>query len=447
MNPSKEKDSSVNSTHLNAPLAFRMRPRDLNEYIGQADIVGEGTILRDAISSDDLSSIILYGPAGTGKTSLAQVISKMTSSVFEQLSAVTSGVKQIRAAIGDAKKRLVESNMKTIVFIDEIHRFNKGQQDALLPAVEDNTITLIGATTENPFFEVNSPLISRSKIYVLKPLSKIHLNQILSNAINDKERGLGKLNISFEKKALDHIVDTANGDARIALNGLDLAARAVQKRGSQKPRVSLKLAEEAMGKRAIIYDRAGDAHYDTTSAFIKSLRGGDPDAAIYWLARMIKAGEDPKFIARRMVILASEDIGNADPRALQVAMAAAEAVQFVGLPECRLNLAQAATYLAVAPKSNATIKAIDAALADVEKESIEPVPIHLRDAHYSGAKKLGHGKDYKYPHDHEDGFVEQSYLPKNLEGRIYYRPNDSGLEKSIKEVLLRRKSEKKNKSR
>jgi len=425
------------------PLAFRMRPRNLSEYVGQIDVIGDGTILREAINNDDLSSIILYGPAGTGKTSLAQVVSNMTSSVFEQLSAVTSGVKQVREVIADATKRRDESNLSTIVFIDEIHRFNKAQQDALLPAVEDNTITLIGATTENPFFEVNSPLISRSKIYVLKPLSNVDLHEILNNAIKDKERGLGKLKISFDKKALVHIVDTANGDARIALNGLDLVSRASLKRKGAKPSVNLKLAEEAMGKRAILYDRQGDAHYDTISAFIKSLRGGDPDAAIYWLARMIKAGEDPKFIARRMVILASEDIGNADPRALQVAMAAAEAVQFVGLPECRLNLAQAATYLAVAPKSNAVIKAIDKALIDVEREKIDPVPMHLRDTHYSGAKKLGHGKGYKYPHDHEGGFVEQSYLPENLEGITYYNPTDSGLEKSIKEVLKKRKNKKK----
>ena len=410
--------------------------------MGQIDVVGEGTILREAISKDDLSSLILYGPAGTGKTSLAHVISNMTSSIFEQLSAVTSGVKQVRVAIADASKRREESNTKTIVFIDEIHRFNKAQQDALLPAVEDNTITLIGATTENPFFEVNSPLISRSKIYVLRPLLNDELLEILNIAIKDKERGLGKIKISFEGKAIDHIVDTANGDARIALNGLDLVVRAVLKRKSTKPRVTLKLTEEAMGKRAIIYDRQGDAHYDTISAFIKSLRGGDPDAAIYWLARMIKAGEDPKFIARRMVILASEDIGNADPRALQVAMAAADAVQFVGLPECRLNLAQAATYLAVAPKSNAVIKAIDKALLDVEREKIEPVPLHLRDTHYSGAKKLGHGKGYKYPHDYEKGLVEQSYLPENIEGRIYYNPTDSGLEKSIKEVLKNRRNKK-----
>lgn len=420
----------------NAPLAFRMRPRTLGEFVGQEEIVGPGTILRQAIEEDNVSSLILYGPTGTGKTSLAMVIANVTAAAFEQISAVTAGVKDIREIIARARTRIKEAGQRTILFIDEIHRFNKSQQDALLPAVEERTIVLIGATTENPFFEVNSPLISRSHIYVLKPLNNDELRKIIDNALRDKDRGLGKVKVSIDKKALEHIINASNGDARKALNGLELAVEAAPaKKGATQSRITLKLAEEAMGKRAILYDRQGDFHFDVISAFIKSMRGSDPDAALYWLARMIYAGEDPKFIARRMVIFASEDIGNADPRALQVATAAAQAVQFVGLPECRLNLAQAAVYLAVAPKSNAVITGIDRALADVENEQAEPVPKHLRDSHYPGAKKLGHGVGYKYPHSYPGHWVEQDYLPENLRGRRYYQPSKSGLEKSIGEVL------------
>lgn len=420
------------------PLAFRMRPRNLDEFIGQEDIIGPETPLRRMIEADKLSSLIFYGPAGTGKTSLAMVIANMTAAAFEEISAVTAGVKDIRAVLKRAKERQQETGKQTILFIDEIHRFNKSQQDALLPAVETGVVVLTGATTENPFFEVNSPLLSRSHVHVLKPLSANELQRIIAMALTDKERGLGELKLTVSKKALDYLANITNGDARKALSNLEIAARVAVEEKKGKGKISLKIIEEVAGARLIIYDRQGDAHFDTISAFIKSMRGGDPDAALYWLARMIYAGEDPKFIARRMVILASEDIGNADPRALQVATAAAQAVQFVGLPECRLNLAQAAIYLAVAPKSNAVIKGIDSALTDVRRAQAQPVPKHLRDSHYTGAKKLDHGRDYKNPHNYQDQSESQEYLPKNLQGRRYYKPANSGLEKSISEVLKKK---------
>ncbi len=422
------------------PLAHRMRPRSLDEYFGQEDIVGPGTHLREAIDKDRLHSIILYGPAGSGKTSLAAVIAATTRATFVQLSAVSSGVRDVRAVIESAAGRRTAGE-RTILFIDEIHRFNKGQQDALLPAVEDGVITLIGATTENPFFEVNSPLISRSRIYVLRPLSNMDVAEILKGALEDNERGLGRQGIKIAPKTVELIAGSAAGDARAGLNTLETCARlAGDGPGS---RITAALAKEVTSGPLITYDKSGDAHYDVISAFIKSMRGSDPDAAIYWLARMLDAGEDPKFIARRMVIFASEDVGNADPHALLVATSAAQAVQYVGLPECRLNLAQAAIYLAVAAKSNAVICAINAASGDVRTGAGDEVPTHLKDAHYPGAKKLGHGRDYKYPHSFEGRWVKQQYLPESVAGKRYYKPSNSGLEKKIAEHLgkLRNKKE------
>lgn len=408
-----------------------MRPRALDEYIGQEHILGAGAPLRRAIEDDDLHSLILYGPPGAGKTSLAEVVARATKATFVKLSAVSATVRDVRAVIEDARTagQLGET---TVLFLDEIHRFNKSQQDALLPAVEEGVIILIGATTENPFFEVNSPLISRSRLYVLKPLGVEELKEILERALNDKERGLGSWGLAYDPEAVTAIAEEAGGDARAALNMLENVARLVS--GASK-RMSLESVRELMGGKSLNYDKNGDAHYDVISAFIKSMRGSDPDAALYWMARMIEAGEDPKFIARRMVIFASEDIGNADPQALLVAASAASAVQFVGLPECRLNLAQAAIYLSVAAKSNAVIKGIDAAIADARTGAGYEVPPHLRDAHYPGAKKLGHGKGYKYPHNFEGRWVDETYLPEKLAGRRYYEPSNSGLEKKIGEHL------------
>jgi putative ATPase len=428
------------------PLAYRMRPRQIKEFVGQEEVVGPGTVLRSMIETDSLTSLILYGPPGTGKTSLAAIIANTSKNKFVTISAVTSGVKEVRKLIEEARELWQLKQQRTILFIDEIHRFNKAQQDVLLPSVEDKTILLIGATTENPFFEVNSPLISRSRIVVLKPLTTDNLKEIISQALRDCERGLGKLNVHLQPEALAQIINYANGDARRALSALEIATNITKKEG-QKLVIDLETAKKATDKRQLIYGLKSNAHYDTISAFIKSMRGSDPDAALYWLARMIYAGEDPKFIARRMVIFASEDIGNADPRALQLAVAAAQSVQFVGLPECRLNLAQAAIYLSVAPKSNAVIKAINQALIDVEKQPANPVPKQLRDSHYPGAKKLGHGEGYKYPHDFPGHWVRQSYLPDDLSSRYYYQPSNSGLEKKIKAILAQTRKQRKHNSK
>ncbi len=430
-----------------APLAARMRPTSLDEFVGQEHIVGRGTVLRTAIESDQIGSIILYGPAGSGKTSLARIIARTTSSVFEQLSAVTSGVADVRDAIARARDRLAMDGRRTILFIDEIHRFNKSQQDALLPAVEDRVIVLIGATTENPYFEVNSPLVSRSRILELNALSADQIGSLIDRALADEKRGVGKYSPKLDEAAREHIVLVANGDARSALNALEMAVVTTSPDENGVRHVTLAHAADAIQRRALVYEKSGDAHYDTISAFIKSMRGSDPHAAIYWLARMIYAGEDPKFIARRMLIFASEDIGNADPQALVVAAAAARAVEFVGLPECRINLAQAVTYLATAPKSNAAIVAIDGALRDVESEPAEGVPQHLRDAGYKGASQLGRGEGYKYPHAYPEHVVAQAYLPPSLVGRRYYVPADTGMEAEISrrmeavEKALRRKAE------
>ncbi len=415
-----------------APLATRMRPRTLEEFVGQEKVVGEGTYLRRAIEEDRLQTAIFWGPPGSGKTTLAAIIANLTRAHFRQLSAVTSGVAEVRALIREAEDRLAMEGARTILFIDEIHRFNKAQQDALLPAVEQGTVVLIGATTENPYFEVNSALVSRSKIFRLEPLSEEEVRAVVERALADGERGLGNTGLVVDEEALEHIVRTAGGDARSALNTLEAAALLALEKGGRR-HVDLAVAEEAAQRRALLYDKWGDSHYDTISAFIKSMRGSDPHAAVYWLARMLKAGEDPRFIARRMVIFASEDVGLADSRALMVADAAARAVEYVGMPECGLNLAHAALYLALAPKSNSATRAISAASRDVEEGAAATVPPHLRDAHYRGAAELGHGEGYLYPHHFPRHYVEQEYLPRGMEDRRYYEPGGEGEEAGLVE--------------
>lgn len=423
------------------PLAARMRPRTLDEFVGQEHIVGPGKLLRRAIESDELGSAIFWGPPGCGKSSLAAIIAETTKSFFEKYSAVTSGVADIRRVIRDATQRRKLYGQNTILLVDEIHRFNKAQQDAFLPHVENGTIVLIGATTENPYFEVNSPLISRSRIFRFEQLTNEQVEQIIHMALEDKERGLGDWNVHADKEAMAHLVNIANGDARGALNALEMAALTVPPDKKGKRHVTLAVAEEAIQQRALKYDKDGDNHYDVISAFIKSMRGSDPDAALYWLARMIYAGEDPRFIARRIVIQAAEDVGNADPMALVVATAAAHAVEYVGMPEAQIPLAQAAIYLACAPKSNASYVGISRALKDVTEKRTEPVPIHLRDTNYRGAARLGHGKGYKYPHDYPGNYIEQKYMPDGVKSEPYYEPSDSGHEVEIKKLLhtLRKK--------
>ncbi|MBE0417206.1 MAG: replication-associated recombination protein A [Coriobacteriia bacterium] len=414
-----------------APLAVRMRPSSLDEFVGQQAAVGPGTLLRSAIERDDLSPFILYGPPGTGKTSLARIIAGVTRAHFSEVSAVTSGVADIRAAIEGARRRLGESGQRTILFVDEIHRFSKSQQDALLHAVEDNLVVLVGATTENPFFEVNAPLISRSRVVELTPLTDDDVREIVRRALVD-ERGLGGA-VELEPAAEDALVKLAGGDARVALATLEFAAAGtVQPSSSVSPvRIDLEAVRAAVATRTLSYDKDGDVHYDVISAFIKSMRGSDADAAVYWLARMAHGGEDPKFIARRILIFASEDIGNADPRALLVAHAAVKAAEFVGWPECRINLAQAAVYMALAPKSNAAIVAIDRALAEVREGPARPVPNHLRDRHYPGAKELGRGEGYVYPHDRPAEGRAQRYLPEGIERGAFWRPGHEDWEARI----------------
>lgn len=398
------------------PLAYRMCPRSLDEYVGQVHIIGSGKLLRRAIESDRISSIILYGPPGTGKTALARIIAAKTKAHFEWLNAATIGLDEIRKVIQQAKVRRARG-ITTIVFLDEIHRFNKLQQDALLPDVEEGNITLISATVENPFFYVNSALLSRSQIFELKPLSEKDILMVLHNALNDKNRGLGHLNITADKPALAHIAKMSDGDARRALSALEIAALTTSPVDG-RIHITVPIAEESIQKKVVVYDKKGDQHYDTISAFIKSMRGSDPDAAIYYLAKMLYAGEDPRFIARRIVICASEDVGNADPMALVLAISALRAVEFIGMPEARIPLAQATVYTATAPKSNASYRAIEAALKDIAEEETIEVPDHLKDSHYPGAKKLGRGAGYKYPHDY-GGYVEQEYLKKK---KKYYQP-------------------------
>ncbi len=394
-----------------------MCPRNLNEYVGQKHILGDGKLLRRAIEADRITSLILYGPPGTGKTALARIIAERTKTHFEWLNAATIGLDELRKVIQQARARKKQGN-RTIVFLDEIHRFNKLQQDALLPDVEEGNIILIAATVENPFFYVNSTLLSRSQVFQLKPLEKEELLEIMRRAVNDKERGLGNLGIIADEDALSHIAEMSDGDARKALSALEIASLTTSPDSDERIRITIKIAEESIQKKHIVYDKKGDQHYDTISAFIKSMRGSDPDASIYYLAKMLYVGEDPRFIARRIVICASEDVGNADPMALVVATSALRAVEFVGMPEAKIPLAQATIYVAKAPKSNACYKAIEAAMEDVEKEQTMEVPDHLKDSHYPGAKKLGHGQGYKYPHDYE-GYVEQDYLPKK---KKYYKP-------------------------
>lgn len=416
-----------------APLAVRMRPRTLDEFVGQEHILGPGKLLRRAIEADRLGSVILWGPPGTGKTSLASVIANRTQSHFERMSAVTAGVKELRELIAAAKNRRVMTRQRTILLVDEIHHFTKTQQDALLPHVEEGLVTLIGITTENPYFEVIGALVSRSGVFRLEPLREEDVGLILRRALSDTERGFGARKVKVGDEAFAHLVRVAGGDARIALNALELAVESTEPNAEGVIVVTLQVAEDSIQRRALLYDKDGDAHYDTISAFIKSLRGSDPDAALYWLARMIYSGEDPRFIVRRMIILASEDIGNADPQALTVATSAAQALEWVGLPEAQYNLAQAVIYLATAPKSNSA-GAYFKALADVEDEGIVEVPDHLKDASRDG-EALGHGQGYEYPHQYREHFVRQQYLPDRLQGRLYYEPSDQGYEKEIRKRL------------
>jgi putative ATPase len=406
-----------------------MRPRTLEEFAGQEHFLGAGKLLRRLLQADRLGSVIFYGPPGTGKTALAHVIAQHTRCRFQQLNAVSSGIKEVRELLQEARAELEETGRRTILFVDELHRFNRAQQDVLLPDVEEGRVILIGATTQNPFFAINSPLVSRSQIFTFEPLSRGQIKDLLQRAMTDRERGLGNVPINAHTSALDFLAEISDGDARRALNALEIAVLSAESRPVE---LTLEAAQDSIQRKALDYDATGDAHYDVASAFIKSMRGSDPDAAVYWLARMLEAGEDPRFIARRMVICASEDVGNADPQALVVAVAALHATEFVGLPECQLPLAQAVTYIATAPKSNAATLAISKARADVRSGRTLAVPEHLRDASYRGAEKLGHGQDYKYSHDYDGGWVDQDYLP---DARRYYEPVDRGYEKVIRDRL------------
>ncbi|TWU07008.1 Replication-associated recombination protein A [Symmachiella macrocystis] len=413
------------------PLAARMRPRSLDEFIGQAHFLGPGKLLRRMLQADRISSVIFYGPPGTGKTSLAQLIAANTRSQFAQLNAAASGVKELRAALDAARRRLEGSGERTVLFIDELHRFNKSQQDVLLPDVEEGVVSLVGATTQNPFFSLVSPLVSRSQIFEFKSVPAAEIRSVLQRALKDSERGLGEHRIQADDEALDFLADICDGDVRRALTALEIAALSIAGSGQT---LDLAVAQESIQKKAIQYDADGDEHYDAASALIKSMRGSDPDAAIYWLARMLEAGEDPRFLARRIVIAAAEDVGNADPQALVLANAAAQATEFIGLPECRIPLAQAVTYIATAPKSNASYAAVNAAMEDIRTKRIIPVPKHLKDAHYGGAKQLGHGEGYQYAHNSEAGWVDQDYLGVD---RTYYEPVDRGFEAEIRRRLAK----------
>lgn len=406
-----------------SPLADRMRPRNIHEVVGQRHLLGPEKFVTRLIEKKGLLSLILWGPPGAGKTTLANIIANAIGVNFVSFSAVLSGVKEIREVVAEAKEELRLRNRRTILFVDEIHRFNKAQQDAFLHYVEDGTITLIGATTENPSFEVNSPLLSRCKVLVLEQLAEEDLKTIIKKAIEDKERGLGNLNVSFDEDALNFLADYSHGDARTALNGLEASVMITGTEKDGAHRITLEAMQEAVQKAALLYDKGGEEHYNVISAFIKSMRGSDPDAAVYWLARMLEAGEDPLFIARRMVIFASEDVGNADPNAIRVAIAVKDSVDFVGMPEGWIPLAQGVTYLAAAPKSNASYLAYLKALEDVKKKGALPVPLHIRNAPTKLMKELGYGKSYKYPHNYEGSKVEQDYLPEALKGKEYYTPS------------------------
>ncbi|PSB17169.1 AAA family ATPase, partial [filamentous cyanobacterium CCP2] len=422
-------------TETEAPLAARMRPRTLDEFIGQDAIVGPGRLLRRAIQADQLSSLIFYGPPGTGKTTLARIIANATRAHFISINAVLSGVKEIREAISTAQEKRGMHSQKTILFVDEVHRFNKAQQDALLPWVENGTVILIGATTENPYFEVNKALVSRSRIFQLKPLEENDLYRVAEQALSDQERGYGRLNVQLEAEALSHLVNVANGDARALLNALELAVETTSANEDGTIFISLTVAEESIQQRAVLYDKEGDAHFDTISAFIKSIRGSDPDATLYWLARMVYAGEDPRFIFRRMLILASEDVGLADPSAVAIVHACAESFDRVGMPEGRYPLAQAALYLATAPKSNSVMGFFDA-LSAVEQAQEGEVPNHLRDAKRD-KHGFGHGAGYLYPHSYREHWVAQQYLPGSLQGQVFYQPSDRGYEDQVRQQVAR----------
>ncbi len=407
------------------PLAARMRPTTLEQFVGQEHFLGEGKLLRRLLKADRLGSVVFYGPPGTGKTTLARLLARETRSRFRQLSAVTAGVKELRELLADARDCLSTSAQKTLLFVDEIHRFNKAQQDVLLPDVEEGIVILVGATTENPFFTINSALVSRSRVFQFEPLSEEQIKLLLRRALADRDRGLGEYPTEADEEALDFLAETSDGDARRALSALEIGVLSSPDRPVHFTR---RLAEESVQRKAVQYDRQGDAHYDSISALIKSIRGSDPDAALYWLARMLEGGEDVRFLARRLVILASEDVGNADPAALGLAVATAQACEMVGLPECQLNLAQAVTYLACAAKSNASTLGIGEARADVRKGRLLPVPVHLRDSHYGGAKRLGHGEGYQYAHNDPEGVAAQDYLGID---RTYYRPVDRGYEQEL----------------
>ena len=438
--------SSENQLQRDAPLAARMRPRTFDEYVGQEHIVGKGRVLRASIEADQLPSLILWGPPGSGKTTLARIIANTTRARFCQISAVAAGVADLRRIVQEARESSGMYQQRTVLFIDEIHRFNKSQQDVILPYVEDGTVILIGATTENPSFEVIAPLLSRCRVYSLNPLDDDQIRTIVERAIRDEEQGLGGWKVDLDAESLDHLITMSNGDARIALNALELAASATPPNSQGERKVGLKSIEDALQRRSLLYDKAGDQHYDIVSAFIKSLRGSDPDAALYWMARMLEAGEDPLFIVRRLVILAAEDVGLADPQALVVAVAAQQAVHFVGMPEGFLPLAEAVIYLATAPKSNSAYAGYLQAKKDVEETRNDPVPLHLRNPVTRLMRESGYGKGYRYAHDYPGNVVEQVYLPNRLAGHRYYQPSGQGYEKEIAERLRHWAEERKRRS-
>ena len=427
----------TNNMEKESPLAARLRPVTLEEVVGQQHIIGKDKLLYRAIKADKISSVIFYGPPGTGKTTLAKVIAHTTSAEFTQINATSAGKKDMESVVSAAKELMGMYGKRTILFIDEIHRFNKGQQDYLLPFVEDGTVILIGATTENPYFEVNGALISRSIIFELKPLSKEDIKKLLTRAVYDKDKGMGSYNAVIEEEALDFLADAAGGDARLALNAVELGVMTTQRREDGKIHIDLDTASECIQKRVVLYDKGGDNHYDTISAFIKSMRGSDPDAAVYYLAKMLYAGESVTFIARRMMICAAEDVGNADPNALTVAVSASLAVERVGMPEAQIILSQAVAYIATAPKSNSAVNAVSEAMEVVKETGNLPVPPHLQDSHYRGSAKLGRGIGYQYAHDYTNHYVKQQYLPYELTGREFYRPSGNGYEVKIREHMQR----------
>ena len=426
----------TNTQEKESPLASRMRPTTLEEVVGQKHIIGKDKLLYRAIQADQLGSIIFYGPPGTGKTTLAKVIAHTTSANFRQINATAAGKKEMEEVVSEAKDALGMYGKRTILFVDEIHRFNKSQQDYLLPYVEDGTLILIGATTENPYFEVNGALLSRSRIFELKALEREDVKELIYRAVTDEEKGMGSYHAVIDEDAAEFLADVSGGDARAALNAVELGVLTTERDARDgKIHITLDVAQECIQKRAVRYDKDGDNHYDTISAFIKSMRGSDPDAAVYYLARMLYAGEDIKFIARRIMICASEDVGNADPQALVVAVSAAQAVERVGMPEAQIILSQAVTYVATAPKSNSACIAVYEAMEAVKSRRSMPVPPHLKDAHYRGAESLGHGLDYKYAHDYPNHYVKQQYLPDGMEGTVFYRPSENGYEQKISEHM------------